>query len=639
VVRSRSRGNKGSCPKRETEFPPGILIEWVYVRVITQVSEIQFLLTVRTVLLQSDHEHTAVSRAGYVHLTAPLCSERGAEIHPLFSLVRCETLIADVLVDDTEHPNFLCSFTLDEVSRFDRDTESALATVREWKNSFVRINRIPVEILSLIPTYLSSHRDLLRACCVCRHWRRTFLHCAELWSQLFLSEGEAYIKTFLERVKGSALDITVGLPMIPANTMTLLSSYTKQIKCLGFITSHWDDVLVFTEVHLPLLHTLKMIYTEEGRVGNHDTTIPLPRLFAHAVNVKVFHLEFGSWLTPPFGHYIFPNLVSFNLSMRIWDGVFRALDLLDFLESSPMLRTVDMEVDAVISLERIPRGRVVVLPSVETFNLTVNHGGPGWKIAAHVSCPSARSASFLHKKAIGHAIPEEIFPASVSWNAIARQYTRSPAEEITLKIRTSPTIACKLTFRSADATIIQLCFKVADEDKHRVALPSIEMHNEVFTQATRTIRSHPQLSSVKRLHIRHSFGSVNSTDTSHIADEARQLFKSLAPLDELTIHHCNLQPYFDSFLLERRFEEPIVFPPIKELTISYPLWASDEQCTAMVVGLAKSQHARGMPLQRVTIRRVRMFAGMEEGLKPWVGSVEHRTDPGQGLSISQLVFA
>jgi hypothetical protein len=86
---------------------------------------------------------------------------------------------------------------------------------------------------------------------------------------------------------------------------------------------------------------------------------------------------------------------------------------------------------------------------------------------------------------------------------------------------------------------------------------------------------------------------LRTTRVSHIANEARQLFKSVGSLDELTIHHCDLRPYFHSFL------------------------------TATIVGFAKLQHARGMPFECVVICTERMPVGMEEGLKPWVGSVEH----------------
>src|SRR5882762_1087255 len=104
--------------------------------------------------------------------------------------------------------NSLCSITLDVVSQLERDLSAALTALREWKNSLVRINRIPLDILSLIPTHLSSQKDRFRASFVCRHWRRVFLQHAALWSQLLLKNGEVYVQTLLERAKASPLDVS-----------------------------------------------------------------------------------------------------------------------------------------------------------------------------------------------------------------------------------------------------------------------------------------------------------------------------------------------------------------------------------------------------------------------------------------------
>lgn len=78
-------------------------------------------------------------------------------------------------------------FTFDVVSQLEQDISTALAIIREWRNSFVPINRIPMEVLSLIPTHLSHEKDLFHATSVCRHWRRTFVQHAVLWSQLDLT--------------------------------------------------------------------------------------------------------------------------------------------------------------------------------------------------------------------------------------------------------------------------------------------------------------------------------------------------------------------------------------------------------------------------------------------------------------------
>ena len=150
------------------------------------------------------------------------------------------------------------SFTFDEVSQFDKDITIALATVREWRNSFIPINRIPLDILAHIPTHLLSHNDRLHTSSVCRRWRRTFLQHAELWSELFLSKGQVYLKTLLERAKGSALDVFID-SIVPVNTMELLSTRSGQIKRLDFSGGDWQNIQKFSEVNsglLPLLHTL-----------------------------------------------------------------------------------------------------------------------------------------------------------------------------------------------------------------------------------------------------------------------------------------------------------------------------------------------------------------------------------------------
>jgi hypothetical protein len=482
-----------------------------------------------------------------------------------------------------------------------------------------------LDILSLIPTHFSSQKDRLQASFVCRHWRRTFLRCADLWSRLYLSKGEVYVKTLLERAKGTALDMIVD-GGVPIGTMALLSSHTEQIKDLAFPVNNWADVQNFSEANsgpFPLLGALRIeIYTGVNGLDFSATKPPSSPLFSNAVNLKVFHFHSNSGWPPSLNSFIFPNLASVQLSVTRTHDFF-ALQLLDFLEASPMLRTVDMEIIADISLQGVPQGRVVVLASVQNFSLTVSDAGPGYKVVAHLSSPSVRSTSFMHKKSTADAIPEEIFPPSISWSAIVRQYTRSPIEEVALEITINTFMTCKLTFRSADAAVIELYFEVTNEDDDPSILPSVEMHHEVFTQATRAIRNHLQLASINRLHICHSLDDVDTIRLQYIANEVGSLFKSVGSLDELTIYHCDLRPYLPSFLdpEEGYIWEPVVFPPVKELTISHPFCPDEEEWTA-IVELAKSQHVLGIPFERMVIRGERVFAGMEERLGPWVSSVE-----------------
>ena len=472
-----------------------------------------------------------------------------------------------------------------------------------------------MDVLSLIPTHLSQ-RDRFRASFVCRHWRRTFLHNAALWSQLYLSKGEVYIKTLLERAKGSALDITTYFAD-PVGTIGLLSSYTKQIRFLDFACNYWEDVQRFSEVNsgpLPLLTTLRI-----GALDEFDLEPSLP-LFTNAVNLKKFIMHSDG--SPFLGQFRFPNLTTFELWAAPDEG-FCISQLLNFLEASPMLQRVDVKIIGDIVLENIHRERGVVLPNVETFTLVMNDSHSGYEFAADISCPSARDMSLMYETFIDEGSLQEMEVSPALWNAIVRQHTRSPVEEITLEIQIAPDpiVTCSLTFQSPNATVIRMGFKVAASD----GFDYEHMRYGVFSQACRLIRDHPLLDNVRRLHINHSPNFVGPAWCSRVTNKVGLVFKAVGPLEELTIDGCDLRLYLIPFadLPETYDVEPTAaFPPVKELKILHPMPVSREECMTAIVRLAKSQHALGVPIERVVVRMAEIPEAMAEELRPWVGAVD-----------------
>jgi hypothetical protein len=444
---------------------------------------------------------------------------------------------------------------------------------------------------------------------------------------LFLSKGEVYVKTLLERAKGSALDITTG-GLDPIGAITLLPPHTKQIRYLHFACDYWASIQKFSEVNsgpLPLLTTLRISAINEINLEGPDHMTPpsLP-LFSNAVNLKEFFLNSGG--SPFLSHFRFPNLTTFELS-TMPEGDFRVSQLLDFLEGSPMLRMVDVKITADIALGDVPQERVIVLPNLKSFYLFVTDGGPGREIAVHISCPSAKYTSLLYETHISETTPREIFPSPVSWNAIIRQHSRSPVEEVTLDIRIAldPIVACYLTFRSFDASVIKLGFNAIASGDESDDEPSEGIHSEVFSQASRIIRDHPLLANVKRLRFNHGFYSFRYTLRGRITNEVRQLFKSVGPLEELTLNGCDLRSYLTPLVDPPEpsdIEQPLIFPQIKELKILHPTPSSWRECMGAVVKLAKSQHALEVPFERVTITMAPLPETIAEELRPWVGVVD-----------------
>jgi len=446
--------------------------------------------------------------------------------------------------------------TPDDVSQLYRDVSTALTNICEWRNSLTHINRTPSDVLSLIPTYLDSQTDRFSASHVCRHWRRTFLQHAAIWSHIFLSKGEVYIKTLLERARGSPLDIITNRN-VPDGTITLLSPHTRQIKSLDFTHNYWTNIQRFSDVSSgpqPLLRTLK-INVVVGSANQPNTMTPpsLP-LFSNAVNLERFVLCLHE--SSALNHFVFPNLTTFVLLTSPEWHEFQASDLLNFLETSPMLRKVKMEITERVLREGDAQRGVVVLPNVQTFSLVMDDcGGPAYELAAHISCPSASHTSLIHKKTLDEISTNHderyAFPTATSWDVIVRQYTTSPVEAISFEIKSpqDPIISCFLTFRSSDGTIIRLGLEVSrdygdngdDEDGFDMSLK--EAIRDVFVQASRTVQDYP-LPNAKHLHILHRVSLLDYPDkaahTRAIVELARSRYELGRPFEHVTIRAVGL---------------------------------------------------------------------------------------------------
>ena len=430
------------------------------------------------------------------------------------------------------------------------------------------------------------------------------------------------MKTLLERAKGTPLSILVS-GIDPVSAVKLLSPHTKQIADLEFENNRWAGIQKFFKINsepLPLLHTLKINAVQD--VG------PAEPVFGGAVGLKEFRLY--SRRSPFLSRFTFPSLTFLELSV-VSEESFSSSELLDFLEASPTLQAVRMEVVAPISLEGIRRERVVVLHHVESFCLVAQDGSPGYELVTHISCPSVNRTSLIHTRNKGNyldALLQE-FPAPPLLNAIIRQYKRSPIEEITLETKSDSDyfIVCSLTLQSADATAIELRFELAEDDQDQDQdtptwkTPFAEIFWRAFYGASRVIQELQDFSlsaNIRRLHI---YGPVDLHQLrpriGQIANDFEGLFDSLGPLEELTIHRCDMRPH--PFI---RFTKYSTYPPIKVFTISNPSNVLNEEFMESLVGFAMAQHERGVPFERMSIRMHDPPTEMEEMLRPWVGAVD-----------------
>ncbi|KAF9783876.1 hypothetical protein BJ322DRAFT_1021645 [Thelephora terrestris] len=404
---------------------------------------------------------------------------------------------------------------------------------------------------------------------------------------------------------------------------------------LELIWSQWKDIIAFSDLNrgnLPLLRTLEIISSETytSRGGRNVVVAPSLPFFRGSINLESF--TFHSWRLSFLSHFVFPNLTTFKLLSRPAEEC-SASCLLNFLEASPTLQTIEMTISARLVLTSVPQEMVVALPNVETFSLHIagRSAANVYDIAAHISCPCAKYTSLSHDVYESYTNDElEAFPTPDLLNTIIHRYTESPIEEIELKIKPSEgdkDTDCSLTFRSSNATVVELSFKVTNTglDEAELNVPRTEMGWRFFSQALTTIQHRPLLSHVKRLHIEHRAVVSNTYEMLCIAAKVPVLFDSLGPLDKLRIRGCDLHIFFDAFLENPRLcnSKPVVFPQVKKLVVLHPLMEIDEtECTKAIVGLARLQHSRGIPFELVKVRMWNLPAGMAEELEQWVNVVD-----------------
>lgn len=157
-------------------------------------------------------------------------------------------------------------------------------------NALAPVNKIPPEVLSLIPGYC-GRKMLVKLTHVCHSWREIFISCASLWAHSGCTDFDQTC-AYLERSKTSPLDIWVtgvgydspvgwGTPVFSGSLDTLpFSAFFKTIPHIGqfktlTLSGTSEEILLFTNWLVPpapLLKNLKIhVYGEAHE--NHPTTL------------------------------------------------------------------------------------------------------------------------------------------------------------------------------------------------------------------------------------------------------------------------------------------------------------------------------------------------------------------------------
>ena len=213
---------------------------------------------------------------------------------------------------------------------------------------------------------------------------------------------------------------------------------------------------------------------------------------------------------------------------------------------------------------------------------------------------------FVHElEHAGDNIPEAIYHPSTSWNAIVHQYTKGTLKRVVLEMTMDNNfyIDCSIAFRSSDRATLKLCYAHRIGRVEHGAEATLEKRvSGILSRAIQTILDHPQVASLKHLYME---GSGTACNLELSTEAIGRLLGSVGPLEKLTLYSCDLRPYLDPFFDTPLFPkaiQPTSFPPIKELAIIFPVQSFyDKVYAAAIVKLARSQHAREVPIEHIVL--------------------------------------
>jgi len=209
------------------------------------------------------------------------------------------------------------------------------------------INKIPPEILALIPDFWNTYKrdqNIIALTHVCRAWREAFVSRSSLWTDFDCLDGEK-TRVYLERSKFSpinlSLDLRQGIPSYNS-LFQLIPHATGRLKSV-FIMGPLENVEVDTRVISRLTHPAPLL--EHLTICSNISTTPdlcpalPPALFSGDLSsLRTLCLE-SVHTELPWRNMI--NLTSFTLHY-IPPGVVSVKRILDFFENAPYLEEVEL---------------------------------------------------------------------------------------------------------------------------------------------------------------------------------------------------------------------------------------------------------------------------------------------------------
>lgn len=250
------------------------------------------------------------------------------------------------------------------------------------RNTLAPVNRIPPEVLSLIPHHLDGgDRDqcLVPLTHVCRDWRNTFISHPSLWTRLDFTNVEK-TRTYIKRSHSFPLNICLqkaDRATYLDDAFSLVIPHICRLESLAINAQVLSSVLKHFRCRVPLLERLDI------EIGGIENALDSAHFNGDLSSLRELHL---CGITAPLPWKTLKNLRVVDLTYcPPMDSV---AQLLDFFESAPLLNAVKLQVPLPSSSDAPPR-RTVALPHLTALN--INTSAPHSVLLNHLHIPIGAS--------------------------------------------------------------------------------------------------------------------------------------------------------------------------------------------------------------------------------------------------------
>ena len=294
-------------------------------------------------------------------------------------------------------------------------------------NTVPKINRLPPEVLALIPCFLDSYKELVKATHVCRHWRNIFTASPPLWS-LLDNEAmhEELVAVYINRCGATPLDVIFSPNEGPKNVFFVkkLTPHSANVRTMQFPGVPWQHIAELSDAFdapLPMLREVDIVVSY-SRVESPPFEKPF---LAGATNLVSLTLHDIHWHTGTLLHFVIPTLTHLGLQFSEL-RVPSVHELLELFRNSPLVEDVCIEADEVLDVSEehstIPdRFPPVDLPCLRKVRFSWSTSRSQLTLLSHINYPPTCSVSMQAQSRIDVSQPpQDPFPNSWEFFSLPR---------------------------------------------------------------------------------------------------------------------------------------------------------------------------------------------------------------------------